>query len=336
MFNSETLALVKDTDKEDREKALKTSWETADPGRGEKAAKSRQRFLLLKKQKAGEHLTEEQLEILKEKRERIRKKDLEEQVTVKGGKAKPPAKADAKKGAAASKGAAAVEKTEEDDESKKRVLPEPANHVNASIVSFLNHFKSARLITIDCVNPNENGSKRTDKEKEIISEKNLAKREEERASHEKYMTHQAEMVHKRDQFRSAIFEQVSKGRSLYKEGMVGRMEARNRYRELIANRLEKQKAVLELLAAEKIDIAGLETAIEQAIAAQVKQDVIDKAKKQLLWLKYCKEVEVQLQQAVAEKIKENLVAVLEKIEKENILIEPKMLNDAKNFLSKMK
>ena len=44
--------------------------------------------------------------------------------------------------------------------------------------------------------------------------------------------------------------------------MVGRMEARNRYRELIANRLEKQKAVLELLAAEKIDIAGLETAIE--------------------------------------------------------------------------
>ena len=41
MFNSETLALVKDTDKEDREKALKTSWETADPGRAEKAAKSR-------------------------------------------------------------------------------------------------------------------------------------------------------------------------------------------------------------------------------------------------------------------------------------------------------
>jgi hypothetical protein len=39
------------------------------------------------------------------------------------------------------------------------------------------------------VNPNENGSKRTDKEKEIIREKNLAKREEERATHEKFMTH---------------------------------------------------------------------------------------------------------------------------------------------------
>lgn len=46
MFNSETLALVKDTDKEDREKALKASWETNDPGRAEKAARSRQRYLL--------------------------------------------------------------------------------------------------------------------------------------------------------------------------------------------------------------------------------------------------------------------------------------------------
>jgi len=78
MFNSETLALVKDTDKEDRERALKASWETVDPGRAEKAAKSRQRFLLLKKQRSGEELTEEELEVLKEKRERIRKKDLEE------------------------------------------------------------------------------------------------------------------------------------------------------------------------------------------------------------------------------------------------------------------
>ena len=46
MYSSDTVALVKDTDKEDREKALKASWETAEPGRAEKAAKSRQRFLL--------------------------------------------------------------------------------------------------------------------------------------------------------------------------------------------------------------------------------------------------------------------------------------------------
>lgn len=40
-FTSETIALIKDTDKETKEKALKASWEAAEPGRAEKAAKSR-------------------------------------------------------------------------------------------------------------------------------------------------------------------------------------------------------------------------------------------------------------------------------------------------------
>jgi hypothetical protein len=34
----------------------------------------------------------------------------------------------------------------------------------------------------------------------------------------------------------------------------------------------------------------------------------------MVWLKYCKDVEQKLQAAVAEKVKENLIAVLEKIE----------------------
>jgi hypothetical protein len=39
---------------------------------------------------------------------------------------------------------------------------------------------------------------------------------------------------------------------------------------------------------------------------------------------------------VAEKVKDNLAAIIERIEREQITIEPKMLNDAKNALSKMK
>jgi len=77
-FTSETIALIKDTDKETKEKALKASWEAAEPGRAEKAAKSRQRYLIQQKQKAGEHLTEDELAILYEKRERLRKKDIDE------------------------------------------------------------------------------------------------------------------------------------------------------------------------------------------------------------------------------------------------------------------
>ena len=169
MFNSETLALVKDTDKEDREKALKASWETNDPGRAEKATRSRQRYVLTKKIAAGEELTEEEQEIMKEKRERVRKKDLEEVANVKGGAKKPAGKPDPKK---AAKGAPAPEKTEEEEESKRRILPEPVNHVNASIVSFLDHFKSKRLIQVECVEANTNGRKRNDEEKEQMRTEN--------------------------------------------------------------------------------------------------------------------------------------------------------------------
>jgi len=46
LFTSETIAIIKDTDKEDREKALKVNWETNEPGRAEKSARSRARYLI--------------------------------------------------------------------------------------------------------------------------------------------------------------------------------------------------------------------------------------------------------------------------------------------------
>ena len=91
-----------------------------------------------------------------------------------------------------------------------------------------------------------------------------------------------------------------------------------------------------MLALEKIDINALQAAVDAAIESLVRKDVIERGQKQLTWLKFCKEVEVLLTTAVAEKVKENLIAVLERIEKEGILIEPKTLNDAKNVLGKMK
>lgn len=73
----------------------------------------------------GEALTEEQLALAKEPRERIRKKDEPEQ-PVKGGKA--PAKGAPAKGAPAKpdpKKAAQVVVPDENEEKNKRVLPEP-------------------------------------------------------------------------------------------------------------------------------------------------------------------------------------------------------------------
>ncbi len=89
--------MVKDTDKEDKEKALKSSWETQEPGRSEKAKRSRLKFVYQQMLKRGEELTEEQRAIAMEVRERIRKKDEPEQ-PVKGGKAPPGKGAPAKGG----------------------------------------------------------------------------------------------------------------------------------------------------------------------------------------------------------------------------------------------
>lgn len=41
IFSSDTVALVRDTTKEDREKAIKKSWEDKEPGRANNAKKAR-------------------------------------------------------------------------------------------------------------------------------------------------------------------------------------------------------------------------------------------------------------------------------------------------------
>lgn len=67
---------MRDTDKEDREKGIKKSWEDAEAGRAEKSKKSRRKHQLIAKQENGEKLTEEELAILAEPR--LSKKQREE------------------------------------------------------------------------------------------------------------------------------------------------------------------------------------------------------------------------------------------------------------------
>ncbi len=70
VFSSDTLGFVRDTTKEDSEKALKDSWELSETGRADKAKRSRFRFLAQCKRDRGEKLTSEEEKILLEERER--------------------------------------------------------------------------------------------------------------------------------------------------------------------------------------------------------------------------------------------------------------------------
>ena len=70
VISSDNLGFVKDTSKEDSEKALKDSWEIGEIGRGDKAKKARLKHLLVDKQEKGETLSLEEEKILRVVRER--------------------------------------------------------------------------------------------------------------------------------------------------------------------------------------------------------------------------------------------------------------------------
>jgi hypothetical protein len=64
---------------------------------------------------------------------------MEEQLAAKPGQKKAPPKADPKK--AAAKGAPAATDKVAEEEQDQRVLPQPQDHINTELVSFLTHFK---------------------------------------------------------------------------------------------------------------------------------------------------------------------------------------------------
>ena len=115
---------------------------------------------------------------MKEVRERIRKKD-EPIPDPKASKA-PAGKAAPGKGAPAKEDKNKIQAPKqvvEEDEKAKRILPEPHQHVNNEIRSFLFHFKSDRLIHIICENKPQQARKRGEKEKVLLIEQRTKDRE---------------------------------------------------------------------------------------------------------------------------------------------------------------
>ena len=114
------------------------------------------------------------------------------------------------------------------------------------------------------------------------------------------------------------------------------MEERNKYREMIVLRKEKERNLMDLLATDKVDFTALEKAIEEAKANLVKEEVIEKAEKQMAFLRFSKEIEQELITAVAEKNGEAMRTLIERIDGEAIAVDAKILADAKTNLAKMK
>lgn len=142
------------------------------------------------------------------------------------------------------------------------------------------------------------------------------KRENEKAFHDGIIAEREAEKERRESFKKEVVQQIVGERTQFKNELTQTIEARNKYREKVIKRNEKMQQLIDMLALEKIDLNALQQAIDGAVEFGVRKDLIERGKKQQTWLKYCKEIEALLVQAVAEKVKENLAAVLERIEKE--------------------
>ncbi len=70
VFSNDILGISVDTGKEDAERSLKDNWENEEPGRSDRATKSRLRHLLMIKKRSGKLLTPDEEQFLKEERPR--------------------------------------------------------------------------------------------------------------------------------------------------------------------------------------------------------------------------------------------------------------------------
>jgi hypothetical protein len=138
IVSSDTVALIKDTRKEDKEEAIRKSWETAQPGRAEQAKQSRLRYLAYTKLARNEDLTDHEKELVKEtwQDRRKAKKELEA-----AGKGKPKAKEDKKQKEVEKPPVVEVE------------IPSPAEHIMIPIKKFLTHLQTDRLQKVESTDP---------------------------------------------------------------------------------------------------------------------------------------------------------------------------------------
>lgn len=317
--SSDTLAVVKDTDKEDREQALKDSWEAAEPGRAEKSRKSRIRYIATLKQQKGEELTEEEKEVLNEKRVRGAANLNEVVIDPKAAKGKVD-----------KKGAPPVEE-ENKQEEVVIVYPKSSDYTNLHYREFIHHFESDRLIHVKC----NKSSARLRDEREI--EQRQKEREEEVLKWQEVPKWEEVFNAKlQNGAKDRVQEITTRESKEFIESITQLLSKRNEYRELISNRKYKEILLTDIMNSEKIDIAALEQALNDAKSALVRQVVLEGAEKKLEVLKYSKGIEEQLQAASGEKNAERMRELIAQIENENLIIEPKILNDCKNALSKMK
>eukprot|EP01022_Parablepharisma_sp_SALTPOND_P002364 TRINITY_DN1096_c0_g1_i1.p1 TRINITY_DN1096_c0_g1~~TRINITY_DN1096_c0_g1_i1.p1 ORF type:complete len:1297 (+),score=217.97 TRINITY_DN1096_c0_g1_i1:10066-13956(+) len=336
-----SVSIVKDTEKADKEQAIKESWEAAEPGRTEKGKQSRARFLALQKKLKGEELTEQEQELLKEPSQR---KEEDNKKPAAGQAKKPPAKEVKKQ---PGKGGVPVKSEEEVGQvlDLTKPLPEPQEHVNQDIKAYLEHAKKERLIVLK-------DTKHKAKTRGLTEIEQIKQKQEgEMEAFEKYYKEKKEkdeLEKKEREDQKAKFQQgLAAELTETVAGFKTILQKRAEYKEVLINRKSKEDELVKMIAADKIDVQvflnqlkkhqqQLNKLIEEAKKYKVKEEVIEEGIKMAEKCNYSKSIEDQLVKALADKNWAVAKELYTKATTQQLKMDPKMLNDCKNQLAKQK
>lgn len=215
-----------------------------------------------------------------------------------------------------------------------REYPKCETHQNLTICGFLHHFESERLIMQQC--SKIEARKRDDREKEEISTQATEEADQWSKNIEQWEQEREQSKAQREGDTKSFKDIYTSARNDYKKAREELLEKRNWYRNLIDGRKNKEIALLDVLALEKIEVADLETALAEAKEFLVREDLLKEAEVKIEKLKYSKGVEEELQQATADKDPEKMRELIEKIENEQLIVDQKMFDGSKAALAKMK
>jgi len=258
VHSNESLAFVRDTQKEDLEKAIKKAWEDKDPGRQEKAKKARQKYLIYQKKIEGGIVTEQEMELLNEVRMSKKQRD-EEQLAKQNVKMKSPTKLPEKKGNMGAKG-----KKEEPvvEEKKEKIIPLSKNHRLDEVKDFLELMENERIVEERA----QHGGLvdvRSKENKEELKEGFLMVKED-------CMSANKRNVENKEGVKSLIGESKKEFLSLmemrkkdFNDKIIVYMKEREEIKKAITAKKEKEKILIDIGSLEKVNAEELEKLLKE-------------------------------------------------------------------------
>lgn len=327
-FSNESIAIVKDTQKEDLEKSIKKSWEDKEPGRAERAKKSRQKYLIWNKKEEGGMLTEQELELLNEPR--ISKRQREEEMKAAGQKNKAAARNDRK-----TVGKQTVKKEDVLEEKKEKVWPESQHHLMKEIQNFLEHMEESRILE---EKPLHGG---------LVDVRSAENKEELREGYwmgrEDYLVQMKRNAENRDHFKNfqienkrRFLEDFEFAKKMYVERLAELLKEREELKKFNSAQREKERILIDLCSQERPNPEEFEKILNEISQnSDFDPNLIKIGRKALTNAKLLNVVE-KLNNAVAGFELQIIQSCLSEITKENFMIDEDVIDKANEIVEEAK